>query len=59
MACATLGRNKEAIAAIEKALELGLPPVLLAPLCWFEQERPKFFEKYANPLLARFEQACS
>jgi tetratricopeptide (TPR) repeat protein len=58
MACASLDWDKDAIAAIEKALELGLPPVLLAPLCWFERDRPKFFEKYANPLLARFEQAC-
>lgn len=57
LACASIGRDKDAIAAIEKALDLDLPPVLLAPLRWFEQDRPKFFEKYAKPLLARYEQA--
>src|SRR5260370_27260817 len=58
MACASLGRDGDAIAAIEKAMELGLPPVLLAPLYWFEEDRPEFFEKYAKPLHARYEQAC-
>ena len=43
MTCASLGRDEEAIAAIEKALELELPPVLLAPLRWFEQDRPEPF----------------
>jgi tetratricopeptide (TPR) repeat protein len=57
MVCASLGRDKDAFAAIEKALDLDLPPVLMAPLRWFEQDRPKFFEKYAKPLLARYEQA--
>jgi hypothetical protein len=53
-----MGRDKDAIAAIEKALELDLPPVLLAPLCWFEQDRPEFFEEYAKALLARYKLAC-
>ena len=53
MVCASLGRDEEAIAAIEKSLELDLPPALLAPLRWFEQDRPEFYEKHASPLLAR------
>jgi len=55
MTCASLGRGEEARAAIEKSLEAGLPPVLLAPLRWFEQERPEFYEKYAAPVLARYD----
>ncbi len=55
MICASLRRDEEAIAAIEKSLELGLPPVLLAPLRWLEPERPDFYEKFVIPLLARYE----
>jgi tetratricopeptide (TPR) repeat protein len=55
MACASLQRDEEAMAAIDKALEKGLPPALLAPLSWFKQERPEFYETYAAPLLARYE----
>jgi len=52
---AYLGKDNEAIAAIEKSLELGLPPLLLSPLRWLEQDRPDFYRKYAASLLARFE----
>ncbi len=52
---ASLQEDNSAIAAVEKSLELDLPPVLLAPLHWFEQDRPEFYERYAKPLLARFE----
>ena len=52
---ASLQEDDAAMTAIEKSLELDLPPVLLAPLRWFEQDRPEFYEKYAKPLLARFE----
>ena len=55
MVCASLGQDEEAIVAIEKSLELGLPPVLLAPLRWFEQDKPEFYEKYARSLLARYD----
>jgi tetratricopeptide (TPR) repeat protein/GTPase SAR1 family protein len=51
--CATLGREEEAIAAIENALKLELPPVLLTPLRWLEQDRPDFFGQYVGPLLAQ------
>jgi tetratricopeptide (TPR) repeat protein len=55
MICVSLRRDEEAIAAIEKSLELGLPPVLLAPLRWFEPERPDFYKRFVVPLLARYE----
>jgi tetratricopeptide (TPR) repeat protein len=49
------GRNLAATEALEKALEMDLPPVLLTPLCWLERDKPDFFKKYAAPLLARYE----
>lgn len=55
IACASLGRDKEAIVAIEQSLKEDLPPILLAPLRWFEQDRPEFYEHYAAPLLARYD----
>ncbi len=54
MICAYLGRNSVAIEAIEKALEVELPPILLTPLYWLEQDRPDFFREYAGPLLAKY-----
>ncbi len=49
-------RSQETItmAAIEQALQLGLPPVLLTPLYWLEQDRPAFFATYLKPLLAQY-----
>jgi tetratricopeptide (TPR) repeat protein len=55
MTCASLERDEEAIAAIEKSLELELPPILLTPLRWFEQDRPEFYQKYVVPLMARYD----
>ncbi len=55
MVFASLLRDTEARAAIEKSLELELPPILLTPLHWFEQERPDYFQQYAAPLLARYD----
>src|SRR5205814_5046307 len=37
-------REKMAMEAIEKALEVGLPPILLTPLNWLEHDNPTFFE---------------
>jgi tetratricopeptide (TPR) repeat protein len=54
MVCASLGRDEEAIAAIEQSLEVELPPALLAPLRWFKQDRSEFYEKHATPILARY-----
>jgi hypothetical protein len=44
-------QDKEAMAAIERSLNLGLPPILLTPLFWLEKERPDFFKKHIRPLL--------
>ena len=55
MVLAYNGQDDDARAAIEKSLELDLPPLLLSLLRWTEQDRPDFYQKYAMPLLARFE----
>lgn len=52
--CAYLGRDAEAIEAIKQALKEGLPPALLIPLYWLEQERPEFFQTYAASLLVQY-----
>jgi tetratricopeptide (TPR) repeat protein len=54
MLCAYLGRNLLAIEALEKALNVNLPPLLLTPLYWLEKDRPKFYCEYAAALLARY-----
>ncbi len=41
MIYASLKRDGQAIAAIQKSLESGLSPVLLAPLRWLERTRPE------------------
>ena len=41
--------------AVEKALEVGLPPVLLTPLYWLEKDLPDFYAQHAAPLLARYD----
>lgn len=53
--CASLGRDEEAKASIQKALFESLPPILLTPLWWIKQERPDFYGNYAAPLLTRYE----
>ncbi len=50
MTLASLEKDEEAIHGVKQALELGLPPVLLAPLKWFEQSRPAFYQT-SVPLL--------
>src|SRR5579859_6450396 len=45
----------EAVEQWELALQSGMPPILLMPLHWLEQDQPAFYEKYAAPLLARYE----
>lgn len=54
MVCAALKRDEDAKSAVEKSLEVDLPPVLLAPLRWFEQDRSDFYEQYVVLLLARY-----
>ena len=55
MTYASMDQAEEAMDAIEKTLELGLPPILLTPLRWFEQERPDFYQKYIVPLMKRYD----
>ncbi|HLX57420.1 MAG TPA: hypothetical protein VKR83_10370 [Ktedonobacteraceae bacterium] len=47
-------KERTATEAIEKALEVGLPPILLTPLYWLEHDNHIFFAKYARPLLERY-----
>ncbi len=54
LVAASSGKDQEAKTAIEKALALKLPPVLLTPLRWLEQDQPAFYKDYAAPLLARY-----
>jgi tetratricopeptide (TPR) repeat protein/DNA polymerase III delta prime subunit len=49
-----LGQEAEATRAITQALEAGLPPVLLAPLHWLEQERPEIYQSCAVPFLVQY-----
>jgi hypothetical protein len=49
------GRNLVGMESVEKALEVGLPPVLLTPLYWLEKDLPDFYEQHAAPLLARYD----
>ena len=41
--------------ALEQALAFEMPPILLKPLCWFEQEKPKLYEQLVQPLLNAYE----
>lgn len=49
---ATLKKDDEAKVSLDKALELNIPPGLLAPLRWLEKENPAFYQNYVSPLLA-------
>jgi len=51
MVCASLGRDIEAMAALEYALVLGMPPILLLRLRWLENTRPDFYIKYVVSVL--------
>ncbi len=49
-----LGQDAKATQAITQALEAGLPPVLLAPLYWLEQEQPEMYQSCAEPFLVQY-----
>ncbi|MDQ2887563.1 MAG: tetratricopeptide repeat protein [Chloroflexota bacterium] len=53
LACALLGRDEEAAAALRqvRASDVPLPKVLLAPLRWLEQKNLHFYRTYAVPVL--------
>ena len=55
MTFASMGHDEDAITAIERSLELGLPSILLTPLRWFERDRPDFYQKYVVPLMTRYD----
>jgi len=50
-----LSSAEEAVNIIEQSLALGLPPVLLTPLYWLEEDRPDLFAKYLRSLLLQYE----
>jgi tetratricopeptide (TPR) repeat protein len=51
---ASMSKEEEASLALEKALSVNLPHILLVPLHWLEQDKPDFYKKYAIPLLTRY-----
>jgi tetratricopeptide (TPR) repeat protein len=53
VACALLGRDEEAAAALGqvRASDMPVPKVLLAPLRWLEQKNLNFYSTYAVPML--------
>lgn len=53
MVCVALRRDEDAKMAVEQSLEVDIPPVLLAPLRGFEQDRPDVYKQFVAPLLAR------
>lgn len=55
MIYAYIGYSLEAVEFIGQAIQTGLPPVLLTPLYWLEQDKPQFYHGYAKPLLKRYE----
>jgi tetratricopeptide (TPR) repeat protein/tRNA A-37 threonylcarbamoyl transferase component Bud32 len=55
MACASLGRDEEAAAALKQALDWGVPRLLQAPLDWLREDRPEFYERYVVGLYAEGE----
>jgi tetratricopeptide (TPR) repeat protein len=52
MTYAMLDQEEEAQMAIEDALAREMPPILLKPLGWLEQEKPAWYERYVKPLFA-------
>ncbi len=53
--CAYLGQEAEAKKAVMLALKAGLPPVLLTPLYWLEQEHPEMYQSCAVPFLVQYD----
>lgn len=52
---AYLENYEDAIVAIKTSLDNDLPPILMLPLKWLEQDRPEFYQKYALPLLQQYD----
>ncbi len=49
----------ESMPAIEQALSLGMPPILLIPLRWLEQDQPALYEQQIRPLLTQYDMPAS
>jgi len=54
MMWAYLGHTTVAMESLERALHADLPPVLLTPLFWLEQERPQFYQEFAASFLKQY-----
>jgi len=54
-AVSSCGTVKEFNLAIEQALKFEMPPILLKPLSWFEQDRPKLYEQLVQPLFDTYD----
>jgi tetratricopeptide (TPR) repeat protein len=50
-----LNQEEDARVALEQALAFEMPPILLRPLAWFEQEKPELYEQLVKPLFDRYE----
>ena len=48
------GKIETARQAIEKALALDMPPILLTPLYWLQSYSPDMFEQVARPFLDKY-----
>ena len=46
---------EETVRMIERSLAMNLPPILLTPLYWLEEDRHDLFEKYIRPLLLQYD----
>jgi hypothetical protein len=44
----------EVVESIERAVQDGLPPILLTPLYWLEKDTPAFFTQRIQPLLQKY-----
>lgn len=55
MIYAYLGQDAPAIQTIAQALDAKLPPILLTPLYWLEQEQPEMYQIVAAPFLTQYD----
>jgi hypothetical protein len=46
-----LHKHNEALKALNKSLEVKLPPLLLKPLFWIENDNPEFFKDSILPII--------
>jgi tetratricopeptide (TPR) repeat protein len=51
MALLSTNQDEKAIEEITQTLQLGMPPILLTPLQWFQQSRAEFYAKTLAPII--------